>query len=374
MLISKVEAMPVRIPLKPERKMISALGRHDVSEFVVVRLTTSNGVEGVGEATVTPGWSGETVWGATAIINRLLGPAVEGVDASDIDTICHRMQQVAVDNWFAKSAIEMACWDAVGKTSGQPVYKLIGGAVRSLTIKSRFSLGAYEPQVAAQRAAERVAAGFQTIKVKVGTGDDQDIARVRAVRDAVGPDIEITVDANGGWSDMSARYCLEQMADCNLAIVEQPLPRGNYTELRKLRADLSIRVLADESCFDRIQLEELIHHQCCDAVTLYPGKQGGIMNACQMSQLAEEHGIACTIGSNLEWDIGAAAMMHFVVANRNVQIEAIPGDCLGPSYHEFSIVHQPLHIDGPLTTLCDRPGLGMDVNWSRVAGCTVEDD
>ena len=363
MKIASIEAIPVRIPLTPERRMISALGRHEVSEFVLVRLKTDNGFVGAGEATVTPRWSGETVWGATAIINRLLGPLVESCDPRDVDTIMDRMDAMAVGNWFAKSAIEMACWDVVGKADGKPAYELLGGAVRPLTIRNRFSMGAYAPDVAAERARQRVADGFQTIKVKVGTGDGEDIERVRAVREAVGSDIEMTIDANGGWSDQSARHCLSQLTDCDIAIVEQPLQRGDYTNLKRLRNDLGIRILADESCFDEIQLEELIRQQCCDAVTLYPGKQGGLLRASRMAALAAEHDIPCTIGSNLEWDVGGATMMQFVVSSANVQIETIPGDCLGPSYHEFSIVHDPLEIKGAMTTLSDRPGLGVDVNW-----------
>ncbi len=366
MKIASIEAIAVRIPLKPERRMISALGRHDVSQFVVVRLTTDSGIIGAGEATVTPRWSGETVWGAQAIIQNLFAPLLTGFDLSDLRGITDRMDLAAIDNWFAKSAIEMACWDVLGKEAGRPVYELLGGAVRPLTIRNRFSLGAYDPAIAAERASQLVAAGFTTIKVKVGTGPDLDVARVHAVRNAIGPDIQLTIDANGGWSDLQARYCLPQMSDCCVELVEQPLPRGDYSGLRKLRHDLGIKVLADESCFDEIHVRELILHDCCDAITLYPGKQGGISKARTLASIAAEAGIPCTIGSNLEWDIGAAAMMQFVVSTPNVQIESIPGDCLGPSYHEFSIAKCPLKIDGPLTTLPENPGLGVEVDWNLV--------
>lgn len=373
MKISHLEAVSVRIPLRPVRRMKSALGSHEVSEFVLVKLTTDTGVEGVGEATVTPRWSGETVWGANAIIRHVLAPVVVGCDPGDIAEIAARMDAVAVGNWFAKAAIEMACWDAVGKARNTPVYELLGGAKRDLTIRNRFSLGAYTPDVAAARAEQLVGDGFRTIKVKVGTGNSEDIERVRAVRAAIGGDTELTIDANGGWTPESARYCLERLGDCDIAIVEQPLQRGDYTNLRRLREDLGIRVLADESCFDLIQLEELIEHDCCDAVTLYPGKQGGIQRACEMASLAGRHGIPCTIGSNLEWDVGAAAMMHYIVATENIQIETLPGDCLGPSYHEFSIVHDPLKIEGPFTTISAEAGLGVNVDWARVDRCLCGD-
>lgn len=366
MKIASIEAIPVRIPLKPERRMISALGKHEVSQFVVVRLTTDTGVVGAGEATVTPRWSGETVWGTQAIIQNVFAPLLTGFEVSDLKSITERMDLAAIHNWFAKSAIEMACWDAVGKESGRPVFELLGGAVRPLTIRNRFSLGAYEPSIAAERAALLVAAGFTTIKVKVGTGPDMDIARVHAVREAIGPQTHLTIDANGGWNDSQARYCLERIQSCNVELVEQPLPRGDYTRLHHLRRDMGIKVLADESCFDEIHVRELIEHDCCDAITLYPGKQGGISQARHLAALAAEASIPCTIGSNLEWDIGAAAMMQFVVSTPNVTIETIPGDCLGPSYHEFPIVTNPLRIEGPFTTLPASPGLGVDVDWNCV--------
>jgi L-Ala-D/L-Glu epimerase len=366
MKIVSIEPLCVRIPLKAERRMISALGRQDFSQSVLIKLTTDTGVIGVGEATVTPRWSGETVWGAAAIVKHLFAPAVIGIDCGDLAAIESRMDVLAVGNWFAKSAIEMACWDALGKAAGQPLYELLGGAVRPLRIRNRFSLGAYAPQIASERAARLVEAGFTTIKVKVGGDPATDLQRVRAVRKAIGDDHDVTIDANGGWNLRQAQDFLNQASELNIAWVEQPLPRGDYTETSKLKSQFPIKILADESCFDEVHLRELIQHRCCDAVTLYPGKQGGIRKARALAARAAEHNIPCTIGSNLEWDVGAAAMLQFVVSTPNVQVESIPGDCLGPSYHQFSIARSPLVIEGPFTTLPETPGLGVEVDWDIV--------
>jgi len=366
MQISSIETFPVRVPLKPERRMVSALGRHEVSDFLIVRITADNGLVGVGEATVTPRWSGETVWGAEAIISEVMRPVLLGCDLADVDDIDHRVDAVAVDNWFAKSAIEMACWDIKAKAAQCPLFQLLGGACRPLTIRNRFSLGAYPANIAQQRAVERVAAGFSTIKIKVGTDPKEDILRVRAVREAVGEEVQLTIDANGGWNYENAVYCLSELADCNLSIIEQPLPRRNFTELKRLKAVTGCKILADESCFDEIEAIELIEQGCCDALTLYPGKQGGIGKAQRIASIASAHSIPCTIGSNLEWDIATAAMLHFIVATPNLQIEVYPGDCLGPFYHEFSVVKNSLVIDGPLITLPDGVGLGVDVDWDIV--------
>jgi L-Ala-D/L-Glu epimerase len=366
MQITRIEALPVRIPLKPERRMISALGKHDVSDFTLVVVHTDDGVFGLGEATVTPRWSGETARGAQALIEHVFTPVLLGCDPTHIEEIDARMDAVAVDNWFAKAAIEMACWDIAGRVANKPVYKLLGGACRALTIRNRFSLGAYAPDVIQERAKALVAKGFDTVKVKVGTDPAADVIRVKAVREVIGPTIKLTIDANGGWNEAQALDCLTKLDDCNLTLVEQPLPRGNYTGLRKLRKETGQKILADESCFDEVEARELIEQECCDAISVYPGKQGGICKAQRIAELAAKHKIPCTIGSNLEWDVGAAAMLHFIVATPNVQIERYPGDCLGPFYHEFSLAKNPIVIEGPFTTLPSGPGLGIELDFERV--------
>lgn len=363
MKITRIEAVPIRIPLKPERRMISALGKHDVSDFVLVVVHTSDGVFGLGEATVTPRWSGETCFGAKAIIEHVFTPVLLGCDPLQIEEIDARLDAVAVDNWFAKAALEMACWDIAGKAANKPLYELLGGACRPLTIRNRFSLGAYSPEVIRERAKERVAAGFDTLKVKVGTDPVADVARVRAVREAVGPNIKLTIDANGGWYLYQARECLQQLADCDLTLVEQPLMRGSYSALKQLRQETGCKILADESCFRFVEAEELMEQECCDALSVYPGKQGGIRKARAIAEFAADYEIPCTIGSNLEWDIGAAAMLHFIVATPNMQVELYPGDCLGPFYHEVSLAKNQLAIQGPFATLNSGPGLGIEIDW-----------
>src|SRR5262249_42486725 len=132
MKIASIETYPVRIPLKPERYMITSLGQHTVSEFLVIRVHTHAGIDGAGEATVSRRWSGETAWTAKSIIDKVLAPAVIGGDPCQVEDIDRRMDKACTHNWFAKSAIEMACWDIQGKAAKKPVYELLGGARRSL--------------------------------------------------------------------------------------------------------------------------------------------------------------------------------------------------------------------------------------------------
>jgi muconate cycloisomerase len=366
MRITHIETFAVRIPLKPERRMVSALGQHTVSEYVLVRIGTDQGVEGVGEATVMPRWSGETVWGGKALIDHVFTPLLIGCDPHAVAEIGQRMDRACAHNWFAKSAIEMACWDIQGRAAGKPVYDLLGGPCRPLSITCRFSMGAYDPDRARRRAHELVAEGFETIKVKVGGDPELDIERVRIVREAIGPDRQIVIDANCGWDADTAIRCINALEDCRIALVEQPTPDGDYAAIARVRREVKPPVMADDMCFNLVHARELVRNSGCDVISLYPGKNGGIRKSKEIAEFAAAHNVACSMGSNLEWDIATAAMCHLVVACPNIQIEKYPGDILGPEYHEVRIARNPMEIKGPVVTITDRPGLGIDVDWDVV--------
>lgn len=365
MIITSIETYPVRVPLKAECRMISALGRHDVSEFLLVRILTDTGLEGAGEASVTARWSGETVWGAEALVQRTLAPQIVGMDPAQLDRIQDRMDQLCSGNWFTKSAIEMACWDILGKGAGKPVFELLGGACRGLTIPSRFSIGAYAPDRAAARASELVAQGFDTIKLKVGGKPEDDQRRVRAVRAAIGQKT-LMIDANGGWDADTAIKTVNALRDCDLSLVEQPTPAGDFEALAHVRRETGLPIMADESCFDMVDAKELVRSQCCDLVSVYPGKNGGIRMSKDIAEHCAQNGVSCSIGSNIELDVATAAMAHLIVATENIKVEKYPGDIYGPAYYEFRVVRDPIRIDGPSVTITNQSGLGVQVDWELV--------
>jgi muconate cycloisomerase len=366
MRITRVTTHPVRIPLKPERRMISSLGRHEVSQYVLVRLETDAGIDGVGEATVMPRWSGETVWSARAIIDHVFAPLLVGADPADIAAIDGVLDRAAQDNWFAKSAIEMACWDIVGKEAGKPVYELLDGPVRPAAITCRFSMGAYPPERVRTTVTRLIERGFTTIKVKVGTKIAEDVERVAIVREIIGPEREIVIDANCGYSPADAIEAARQMAPFQVGLFEQPTPRHDYEGLAEVRRHVSMPVMADDMVFDLGQALECLRHEACDVISIYPGKCGGIRKCREIAELAAGHGVACSIGSNLELDVATAAMCHLVVGTANMQVERFPGDILGPEYHEFAIVTEPVRIEGPVVETPTGPGLGVEVDWGVV--------
>jgi muconate cycloisomerase len=276
------------------------------------------------------------------------------------------MDRAAFANPFAKAAVEMAAWDVAGKAAGRPVYELLGGACRDLALPIRFSLAAASPADTAMRARARVAWGHRTVKVKVGLDPEADVERVRAVRAAIGPEIMLTVDANGGWSAEQAIWALRELSDCDLLLAEQPTPREDPEAMASVRAAADVPIMADESVFTIADAGRLLQLDAADILAIYPGKNGGIQRSRQIAALAGSRGIPSAIGSNLELDLATAAMCHLSVATPEVAAERYHGDILGPLYHEVSIARNPVRIEAGLAHCPTGPGLGVDLDWETV--------
>jgi muconate cycloisomerase len=337
MRIASVQTYPITLSVKPEFYIVSSAGAHAVSRYVIVAIrTVDEGLTGWGEATVVPLWSGESQGGARALIHDyfeplLLGREIDGVEG--VVAFAAEMDAIAVDNSFTKAAVEMALLDLIGKQQGRPVYELLGGARNPLEIPIKFSIGLREPDDAAQIAAGKVREGFTAIKLKVGPDPDKDFARVRAVRDAVGPDVRMNVDVNGGWSVQQAIREIARYAPLKLEYVEQPTPRWDIDALAAVRRAADVPIMADESVFSVEHAAQAIAKQAADLISIYPGKNGGILKSKRICDMAADAGIGCHIGSNLEWDLGTAAMCHLAAACANVQVARFPVDILGPLYY-----------------------------------------
>jgi L-alanine-DL-glutamate epimerase-like enolase superfamily enzyme len=366
MRIRSITSYAIEVPIRKELMITSSLGTHTVTRPVLVRLETDGGVTGAGEATVTPLWSGETAWGAKAMIDRYLTPAVVGMRVDDVAGALAAMDGAAFANPFAKSALEMAMLDAWGKTEGKAVYELLGGAVRGPKLPIRFSLAALSPEATAANATRRVAWGHRTIKVKVGLDPAADVARVRAVREAIGPDVLLTVDANGGWSVEDAVWAVRAMETLDLTLVEQPVRREDLDGMAEVRRRVDVPVMADEGVFTLWDAEQALKKEACDLIAVYPGKNGGITRSKRIAEMAAERGVACAVGSNLELEPATAAMCHLSVATANVAAERYAGDILGPLYHELPITREPLRLEAGHAWCPQAPGLGIEVDWELV--------
>ena len=376
MPITAVRAEPIFGQVHHDLAIVSSLtflapdGGHTKGNYVLVRVSDDAGRVGLGEASVTSVWSGETQAGTAALVEQELAPLIVGADPFDLEWVSHRMDRVVFGNSFAKGAVEMALLDLQGQALGVPVYRLLGGLASGGCeppddpgIRLKFVVGAVEPELAARRAQGMVERGWRAIKVKVGRHDHPraDVERLRAVRDAIGPGTWLSVDANGGYTVDQAVWAAGRFEKLDVALFEQPTRRGDHAAMAEVRRRCGLPVMADESVFTPQDAWEALRAGAADVLSLYPGKHGGVRAAQAIARMAEAAGVPCTIGSNLEREVATAAMAHVTVCTPNLQCERFPGDLIGPLYFEAPLCRAPLRYEADRLFVPEGPGLGVEV-------------
>lgn len=365
MKVTRIETIPVNVPINPDRAIVGARGGHLESPFLIVRVHTDEGLTGIGEVSSTPGWSGEDQLTAAHHIRAYIEPALLGKDPREVQRLDTAMRSVVAFNPFTRAGVEMALWDILGKAAGLPLYRLWGGPVRA-QVRTKFSVSGLAPERAAEIAAWAVTQGFTAMKVKVGRELATDMTRVSAVRAAVGPDVRLGVDANGGWSASTAREAAARLSQLDVAFLEQPVAPERIEELARVRAHSSIPIIADESVWDRHDAMAVIRAEAADALSVYVGKGGGLGEARAVIGLAEAAGVACTIGSNLELGPATAAMIHLGLASPGIADESYPCDILSVFFYEDMLLQEPLPITAGSALPIDRPGLGVELDEQKL--------
>ena len=353
MKITSVETAPVDVPVdRGVGQVENTKGFRFTSHILLVLVHTDSGIDGVGEVNGSPEWSGETCLGAKNLIDGHLVPCLIGEDPRRIRHCMDRLGRIFA-NPFARAGLEMALFDILGKSLNTPVSQLLGGAVRNEKLPLRFPVMPVGPQQSAVVAGCMAKQGFGTIKLKVGHDPlEYDLERLRLVRDAVGADVRITVDANGGWSVNEAIRAAPLLEEYDVLFVEQPVHRLDLEGLAYVRSRIRLPVMADEAVFTVQDALRCLQLGAADIISVYPGKNGGLLNTVTIASLAEAAGVHCAIGSNLEWDIGSAAMAHACAAIPNICVERYAADIIGPVFHtesaiETSLIAEPGHVRVP---------------------------
>ncbi len=359
MKISAIETLPVSQVVRPDVAIVSAAGSQPESHYVIVVIRTDDGHVGYGEASVVPAWSGESQQSALHAIGDVLAPLLVGKNPLHIGALADAMDRAVYANPFTKAAVEMALLDVAGKALGVPAHVLMGGPRRVPEIGMKFSIGAFPPAEAARVAEAAVAKGLRAVKVKVGLDVATDIERVAAVRAAVGEGFRVAVDANGGWNESDAVRAIPDLERLGVNAMEQPLRRGDFRGCARLRKRTSIPIMLDESIFTRQDALEAIRQEACDLISVYPGKNGGVLRSLEIAQLAATAGLRCTIGSNLEMDLGTAAMLQLAVAMPALAT-SVDHDVIGPLYYEKHFTRSPIQFRGGCAVVPEGRGLGLE--------------
>lgn len=303
--IAKITLHRLRIPLK--KPFITSLGPNYEVDNVVVSIRTKEGLVGFGEC--SPFW---TINGETAetclCVGTHLAKALIGHEAVDIEGAHAIMDRMIFANSSIKSAFDIALHDIAAQAADLPLWKYLGGKHRSdLFTDYTVSLG--DPDQMAADAEDIVRSGFPVIKVKLGGDGDLDIRRIRAIRSRVAS-IPLRIDANQGWDPDTAIRVLNALGDMGIQHCEEPIPRWQFMEMRRVKEASPIPIMADESCCDHHDAERLIDLGACQRFNIKLGKSGGLFKARKIILLAEQAGMEVQIGGFLESRLAFTASAH----------------------------------------------------------------
>jgi muconate cycloisomerase len=361
--VRRVKSQVVDHPVRSQGAIVSFLGRHEASRYVTVTLTGEDGLRGFGEAATAPVWSGETAETAKWMIDHHIAPRIVGRRFNGPAEALAILDRDLNANSFAKAAVDIALWDLWARSRGRSVSSMIADRQPLERVPTRASIGAYPPEETVRLAVEFWNSGVKTLKFKTGKPGIDDVARLRAVRDRLGPDPVFTIDANGAHATVEeAVRAIEALLPFGLALAEQPTPRDRIHLLAEVRRRVPVPILADEAVFTPGHLEEAIDLDAFDILSIYPGKNGGFTHSLTMARRAHAAGKVCAIGSNLETDLGQAAMACLAASLRAFPVHQYACDLMAALFYEKSYVSPAIVFqDGEVVV---PKGLGFGVEPS----------
>lgn len=303
-------------PIKLKEPFVTSLGLVDHAENVIVRLHTDTGIIGFGECSPYLPINGESM-DTCFIVGQYLAKGLIGQNPLNIEQCSLGMDKIIYGNSSIKSAIDIALYDIGAQNEGLPLYHFLGGSNnKSLLTDYTVSIG--EPQKMAKDALKIKSRGFKIIKVKLGQSEVMDVERIHLIREAVGTEIPIRIDANQGWGVEEAIQILKALSPYHIQFCEEPIPRWNFMELSKIRKGSPIPIMADESCCDHHDAERLINLSACDSFNIKLGKSSGIFKALKIIQLAEKAQMKLQIGGFLESRLAFTASAHLALISANI--------------------------------------------------------
>ena len=361
MKITQVEAIPFAIPYVKPLKFAS--GEVDTAEHVLVRVHTDDGVVGVAEAPPRPFTYGETQAGIVAVIEQIFAPQIVGLTLLEREVITTRLART-VGNPTAKAAVDMAVWDALGRTLGLPVSAMLGGFTDRMRVSHM--LGFDDPaKMVAEAERMRDTYGITTFKIKVGRRPvSLDTAVVRALRERFGDAVELYVDGNRGWTASESLRAMKEMADLDLLFAEELCPADDVLGRRWLVEHLDVPFIADESVRTPADVTREVLGKSATAISIKTARTG-FTGSQRVHHLAEGLGLEVVMGNQIDGQVGTACTVAFGAAYALTSRRA--GELSNFLDMSDDLLTEPLQIrDGVLHTPA-RAGLGIDIDPDLLA-------
>lgn len=353
MIIAKAELFPATFKLKHPYTI--AYDSFATAPNLIVRIETKSGLVGWGNAAPDPQVTGETIAMTNAVLAEEIIPAIIGRDARALAEIYEIGRQKALPAPAARAAIDMAVYDLFGQHVKLPLHQLFGFARPQ--ILTSMTLGIAAPEESVRHAREFVQAGFRSLKIKAGLDWREDVERVKAIRQMVGNEISLRVDANQGYTVQQARAFLRGVQDCRIEFVEQPTPAKDLQALKSVGESSPIPIMADEAALTAEDVFNLAANGMAAMVNLKLMKTGGITSTMQATAVAATGKLPVMLGCNDESRISIAAAVHLACALTGVQYADLDG--------AFDIVDDVatggFELREGYLIPTEKPGLGVEV-------------
>ncbi len=355
MKIITVEPVLVEVPMRAPIKGVH--GETSVQRSALVRIVTDADVEGWGDVDPTPGYSLMSAAEVCETVTRF-APALIGCDAFNIHQALRRMDELVKEQFEAKAAVEMALCDLKGRALGLPVHSLLGGKVKDEVTLNAW-IGTVPPEQAAREALDWAARGFTTAKIKVSGARGEGVDRVAAVRAAVGTRMDLRVDFNESLTLGEAVPFIRKLEPYGLTLVEQPIPRDDIAGLARIRRQIGIPLMADESVTGPASLIDIIRSEAADIVKVKVMKQGGLLRTLHMVECAAAAGLRVVIGHGFGLTLSTLAEAAVAAVSDAI----MPGcEAVGPLKMAGDVVTEPLRLETGVIRLTSAPGLGATVD------------
>ncbi|QNL48709.1 dipeptide epimerase [Olivibacter sp. SDN3] len=360
MLITHVEIYRFSIKMEP---FVIATGTMDYAQNTLIKVYTDQGLIGFGECSAFPMIVGETQ-DTCLVLARDFAHIWKNKNPLDIKARLNELHRYIAGNMTIKSAFDMALYDLAAKSSGVPLYKYLKGEVKPIT--TDITVGIDAPEIMAQKALNFKEQGATILKVKLGKEPDEDIRRIKQIRDVIGSQIPIRIDANQGWTYNEAITVLSALATANIEFCEQPMRTYNDFLLPKLRSVSPIAIMADESCYDHFDAKRLIRENACDAINIKLAKSGGINEAMKIHDIAYTNQVPCMIGGMLESRLALSAKVHLAYACPGIKYFDMDTCMIG---HLEDPITNGVTFDGFQVNITEAPGIGASVDDSFLKSC-----
>lgn len=313
--IESIEIIPIKIKLT--EPFVISKGPLYYAKNTVVIIRTKDGLFGTGECCPYRTIHGETQAGTVAA-GKDLAALLIGEDAREIRKIVRKIDRSLAGNASIKGAFDMALYDLNAKAVGLPLFRFLNGDADK-EIYTDMTISLLTKEKMAEKAIKYKEDGFPFLKVKLGDRPAQkDIDRIFAIRNAIGDEIPIRIDANQGWNYLESIRVLEGIKDCNIEHCEAPVPAGNILDRRRLTDKSPIPIMGDESVFDHFDAYRNLADGAIDLINIKLGKSGGISHAMKIAGIAQGAGVYCQVGSFSETKLGITALVHFSMAWDNI--------------------------------------------------------